>query len=260
MNEFERSTVRWAKLAVAMSGLAAVFVCLQWYEMHTGSADTHELAVSAGKQADRTKELADRMKDQADQTKIVADQAKVQAGASKLLAQNSVDTLHNTQKTFRDEQRAWVGVQGTTDSRGFTEAEPWIVTVIFFNSGKTPASDVQSSGMFLTSPFPLSEPTKDQVKQLAFRPAESIAPQGVYRQIIGVDYAGGTISDSQRAGEQTLLSQYNFIKTKHLYLYYFGLLKYNDTFGKSHETQYCIFLANPDTKEVGMCNAFNDLN
>lgn len=107
MTGFERATLRWAKAAVIMSGLAAAFVCLQWWEMHTGGKDTHDLAVAAGKQADRTKDLADRMKDQADQTKVlaanlgteatnsgsIAAQAIVQANAAKSAAETARDAL-----------------------------------------------------------------------------------------------------------------------------------------------------------------------
>ncbi len=51
MTGFEKSTLRWAKTAVIMSGLAALFVCGQWWEMHKGSTDTHNLAAAAGSQA-----------------------------------------------------------------------------------------------------------------------------------------------------------------------------------------------------------------
>lgn len=47
MSSFERSTLRWAKTAVFMSALAAIFVCGQWWEMHTGGVDTHNLASAA---------------------------------------------------------------------------------------------------------------------------------------------------------------------------------------------------------------------
>lgn len=52
MSSFEKTTLRWAKLAVCMSGVAALFVCLQWYEMHEGGADTHTLAQAAKESAD----------------------------------------------------------------------------------------------------------------------------------------------------------------------------------------------------------------
>lgn len=42
-------------------------------------------------------------------------------------------------------------------------------------------------------------------------------------------------------------------------MYCFGVLKYDDVFGNHRETEYCIYLANPDTKEVGVCDTFNDV-
>jgi hypothetical protein len=47
MSDFERSTLQWAKTAVFMSALAAIFVCGQWWEMHAGGVDTHNLASAA---------------------------------------------------------------------------------------------------------------------------------------------------------------------------------------------------------------------
>lgn len=52
MNDFERSTIRLAKVAVLLSAATGLFICLQWCEMHTGGNDTHTLAVTAGTQAD----------------------------------------------------------------------------------------------------------------------------------------------------------------------------------------------------------------
>jgi hypothetical protein len=47
MTGFEKSTLTWARTAVIMSGLAAIFVCAQWYEMHESGTDTHNLALAA---------------------------------------------------------------------------------------------------------------------------------------------------------------------------------------------------------------------
>jgi cell division protein FtsL len=59
MTGFEKSTLRWAKVAVLMSFLAAIFVCAQWYEMHSCAGDTHELAVAAKTQSDITKRVTE---------------------------------------------------------------------------------------------------------------------------------------------------------------------------------------------------------
>jgi hypothetical protein len=217
-------------------------------------------AVSAASINSGIGEAVRKLNAQAEASKKLADQALVQAGASKSLAQNAVDTLGNSKQSFRDEQRAWVGVQGIADSKGFTEKEVWQITVVFFNSGRTPAHNVQVSGMYTTLSVPLSGPSRQQIAQLVFRPAQSIAPQGYYRESMGNVVGAEGSSTSQISGQQILASQYAQIKNKQLFLYYYGLLKYEDTSGKPHETQFCILLADPDTKAAGMCDSFNDLN
>jgi hypothetical protein len=93
-----------ATVVIAFGTLvSAGAICFQWYEMHTGGADTHYLATAAGTQAILTsdldiisadqatqiKELAKHMGEQADRTKTIAEQAKIQAGA----AEKQADSL-----------------------------------------------------------------------------------------------------------------------------------------------------------------------
>ncbi len=134
----DRAARSTANATWIIAGFTAVLVSIAWYQyqevenstdlmsrmnriyrqqaaqLSRQAGETHDLAIAAGKQADRTKDLADQMKDQANRTKTIADQAIIQAGAAKQLAQTSVDTLHNTQKAFHDEQRAWIGIETAT--------------------------------------------------------------------------------------------------------------------------------------------------
>jgi hypothetical protein len=192
----KRDSAYWTAAAtIAMAITTAIYTYYarrQWQEMKGSGEQTDRLiglyrqqVAQLTKQAGDTHELAMQAKNQADQTKTIADQAIVQANTNKQLAQNAVDSLANSKQSFRAEQRAWVGVQGTSDSKGFTEKDVWQITVVFFNSGRTPARNVQTSGMYTTSPIPLSGPSPQQVAQLTFRPAQSIAPQGFYRESIG---------------------------------------------------------------------------
>ena len=57
----------------------------------------------------------------------------------KVLAQNAINTLAYNKESFSAQQRAWVGVQGVEKSNGFTEKADWQITIVFFNSGRTPA-------------------------------------------------------------------------------------------------------------------------
>ena len=64
---------RIVDLVAGLSVIATmVFIALQWNEMHSGSADTHDLAIAAKSQADAAKS-------QADTTKTIAEAAKSQA-------------------------------------------------------------------------------------------------------------------------------------------------------------------------------------
>jgi hypothetical protein len=92
-----------------MSFLAAIFVCAQWYEMHAGGVDTHDLAVAAGKQADRTKEIVDQMKLQAGATHDLAVAAGKQADASKALADLTAKQFTASQQLV-ESQRASISV------------------------------------------------------------------------------------------------------------------------------------------------------
>lgn len=267
--------IRWAEkwmvrltAALVVASLASLGTAiLQWRSSENQGVDAHKLAVAATNQSDAATAMATAAGDQVDAGNNFADSAEEinrgVAGAVDQLqaaAKNTRTTIRNAQTAFRDEQRAWVGVLGINDIKGLTETEPWTITVVFFNSGRTPARNVQSSGMFITSPIPIAGPPPEKIKQLIFRPTQSVAPQGTYREVMGKEVAAETLTVSEKQGFQTLLSQYQDIKKGALHLYYYGILKYDDIFGNHRETQFCILLADPSTKEAGFCDAFNDLN
>lgn len=107
-SRYERATLRWTIIVVVINALTCVFIGLQFYEMRTGSADTHDLAVAAGKQADRMRDLAESMKDQAERTKDLADQATIQAKASKIAAESAKRAANIAQQTLHLSERAYL--------------------------------------------------------------------------------------------------------------------------------------------------------
>lgn len=242
----------------------AIFTALTFWLVWGSGQDTQKLITAAQTQAAAADEISQAADDFTDSAywmeEHMDDAAKAMQDSVDTADQNTKATIRNAEIAFRSEQRAWIGVQGTTDSKGFTDSEPWKIQVVFFNSGRTPARNVQNSVAYITSPTPLSGPPAISIKQLVFRPVQSVAPQGYYRAILGNEVAAEGATTEERHGQQQMVSEYPLIKNKTLFLYYFGILKYNDGFGKMRETQYCIYLANPDTKEVGMCDAFNDMD
>jgi len=101
MSGFERGTLRWAKVAVFMSALAAIFVCLQWWEMHEGGGDTHKLAEAADKQATKM----ETMSGAADK---IRDSAQTMAAQDQRIADNAQKSLDASIAAYRLDQRAWM--------------------------------------------------------------------------------------------------------------------------------------------------------
>ena len=167
--------IKWTDIVMAVFTIViAGAAILQWREMVGGGTQTDKLVDYAKTQAQAASDIAQASDDFTDSSKWMEEHMQDAANAM----QDSVDTAdRNTQTTiknaetvFRAEQRAWVGVLAVTDITGFTETEVWKVKVVFFNSGRTPARKVQTSGMYVTSPVPLSGPPLENIKQLTFRP------------------------------------------------------------------------------------------
>jgi hypothetical protein len=186
----------------------------------------------------------------------------MQSAAKAANAQTDISrhSLDATITASRLDQRAWIGVLDPMPG-DFSEATGFPVTVVFFNSGRTPASNVQSAAGFKISPSAISGPSPEDINQLTFRPGQSIAPQGRFSEALRVILPSGDISTpGERKGLQDVISRFQLIKAKKVVLYIYGILKYDDAFGKHRTTNFCIFMADPDTKRFGFCDNFNDLN
>lgn len=144
MSSFERSTLKWARTAVILSGIAALLVCLQWHEMRKGGEDTHDLAVASGKEADRMKDFADRMKDQADKTQTLADRMKDQAENTKALVNLTAKQVTSNQELLESQEASLAVSFGRVfNPIIFQAGAPSIVfSVILQNAGAIKATHV----------------------------------------------------------------------------------------------------------------------
>jgi cell division protein FtsL len=282
-SSFEKATLRWAKLAVFMSAIAALFVCLQWYEMHSGGQDTHDLAAAAGKQADaagkqadaagkevdRMKDFADKMKEQADRTKELAEQAKVQAAA----AQKSADIAHDA---LTRSNRPWVGVDSVhlTEPIGFIKAgdekDPtYFVSgsfeITIKNYGSSPALSVKN---FIEAYDP-SMFTKQK-----FDPKDPFAPLRKFGDstcaMLSNDRNefskknprafGGAIFPTQTTVYTGGISGFAKERAKGAqWIQLVGCTVYRDQFGeKLHHTHYCFIAPIGKTGAVNNCESNSD--
>lgn len=161
-------------------------------------------------------------------------------------------------ESAKNEPRAWVGFLGV-DNVSFSVQTGLIATIVFFNSGRTPARNVEVSMGYVAIDHAITGPNPDQIKQLQFRPAQSIAPQGRYNLYVA-KVEGEQTTPEEVSGFQRLQPYFPSIREKKAFLYYFGILKYDDNLGNHRETQYCLFLVDAKTKQTAMCDGFNDLN
>lgn len=164
-------------------------------------------------------------------------------------------------KATRLEQRAWVGVQDAISVPGsFTDTSAWRVNVVFFNSGKTPAKAAEIAVLSFTSPSSVSGPSEQLIKALKFVPTQAIAPQEKFTFAVGTPNNWVSTMVANRADMESLILKYPLINKGELILYYFGILRYEDNSGVSRETQFCIYMAKPETQEISFCRDFNELN
>jgi hypothetical protein len=257
-----------------------IFAGWTLHEIHSGSADTHNLAVAAANQASHTEEIAQAAQDQVDAANEISDAADSfsetaevaveefrraagdSAAASKQSAANAERTIKNAQQSFREEQRAWVGIAGQGVSQ-FEPKKPIILFADFGNSGRTPARNVmtRTASMLIDARSPILGPNTEHIRMLRQSTPQSgpaIAPQARYSLTIGRDNPPDDTEGMKRAREN-IFANFDQIKSKALILYVFGEISYDDISGRPHVTRFCLFLTDPEAKTVTFCPQFNDV-
>ena len=207
------------------------------------------------------------------QTKLISDQVdsskaealisrgytEQQIHALEAQAQSSRASVAAIQEQMKIDQRAWVGMLAVTDV-SFNKTDGLLATISFLNSGKTPASNVELCKGYRLSEVPLSGPTPEDIKGIGgCGPGKAIGPQGKFNIGWGHAWPAEPTTTAQHQGLSEFLAKYQAIKDKKLFAYFFGTIKYDDAFANRRETDFCIFLADPDKPQIGGCDTFNDI-
>jgi hypothetical protein len=216
-------------------------------EVRSGGADTHELAVQAKNQAERTKEVADRTLAQADATNALAREAKRQADIAR-------DALNL-------EGRPWVGISGNDSFRlQLVKGEPLKIVLIPKNFGTAPALRERSVNKM--EEFP-SLPPGRVPNFNAYTRAEAGPP------IVLFPGSAAQINiDTSKSGAQGNMvfahltdEEIRQIRTGAIRIYLYGSIWYEDTFSKKHRTDYCFMYhpetSNEDTASFTACSEHN---
>jgi hypothetical protein len=243
---------RWdtAKRIVDLSSGVAViftliFIALQWREMHVGSQDTHELAVSAKAQADAAKAQAEIGKDtlaevrkEATDTHDLAVAAKAQADAAESQAtalSASVKEAHALALAARianenavNADRPWIG-SATVSAEPLEAGKAGTASVTVINSGRGPARLLSfKASMHVFDTFPTTPPY-DDVPTWMHGSHSILLPGMIGTNSFPFSPFGSEIMKLVRDGKLTL--------------YIYGVVEYEDLRVKNsrHTTKLCAF-------------------
>jgi|SRR5579872_140390 len=264
----ESSVDRAARRTATATVWMAIFTCvlagtsyLQWREIHSGSTDTHDLAVHAKEQADKMKDMsdaADKISQAAEN--MVAEDSRIADNAEKAMKasnEQSKSALDASIANSRLDERAWVGLLypiKTADGEKLKVGRV-VFKFRFKNSGKTPAINV-AYDILLRGTAP-GDPIPD------YGPA---TPEETYAKFTGIHE-----STVIAPGEEQFISfpqtvfygpkQIEMTEKRQTILYFVGKVSYNDVFPNTprHTTKLCV-VYEPDTGEVGTCPINNTMD
>jgi hypothetical protein len=191
--------------------------------MQSGGADTHELAIQAGKQADAAGRLADQAKAQSEKMAESISQLAAEVSATNNLATESKRSadlaekgLSATQEADRNRERAWIGLTDFTIVE-FDKSESFKFSVRFSNTGETPALMVSDTSAYKFADPGTLGPEKDWITSVdnETEPLPALAPHGTVKLNFGVPIEGRY--DDLIAGKQ--------------WLYLWGEVNYKDRSG-----------------------------
>jgi hypothetical protein len=181
----------------------------------------------AGKQTDRI---------------IVADERLATAMENSVLqAKNSLQaTIDQAQR----DQRAWVGPNGNTSSQ-FRPNEEAKFVVVVTNTGKSPAlhtyAEYTGKSILKGSPMDFTYPS---VVDIAIHSSTVLQP--------------GMLLYLNSAKNPTLnQTQINMLQSGEMIAYIFGKIRYEDIFGKTHHTKFCM-VVDRDLKTFKTCSTYNE--
>lgn len=252
MNAFERSTLKWTRATFFILFVTCLFIGFQWYEMRSGSADTHSLAEQAKRQAEKMSNMSDAAEKirQAAENMVIQDQRIADNARNAIEASNrqSRDALNASIANAQLDQRAWVGVPEFVTTGGSQSSDGKIFSfnellIVIRNSGKTPALNLSAATLALS---------KDSLEKIGDYDAEiakisakfsgqsqmNTGPSGALFPAEQVLSPGAAINQiASQGGQWTIRDDVN---NRFFIPYVLGKITYNDIFSrKKHTAEFC---------------------
>lgn len=263
-----QNSIRWATWCAFIGALIYGAIA---YRQWTALQDQNNIAMSAFRRV--RIDANEQFKQNAEQITVAAkaataaekaaaasEQGAIAAAGQASTAKKSIDF---TIEQSRLDQRAWVGVKEKAKLVSFERDRPMEIDISLINSGRTPARNVRIVFNFALSPSFMLRPSPEQIKELEKGPFiifPSIGPQQTSTIFGGKPPAvGNFLPPRESEGAEYLMRQFDKIKAKELIFYAFGEIRYDDVSDRPHITYICIFISDPDAKEISSCQGFNEI-
>src|SRR5215469_268570 len=153
-----------------------------------------------------------------------------------LTMQNS---LEETRRNFRQDERAWMGITETDMNFASHETEESFIITKFRNTGKTPALRVVSQ--IYIQEFPAGQRPNFLYQKPPNTPAAVVMPNALFML-----HTGGVLPITA-------------IKNRTVSLFHYGSIWYCDVFKKEHRTDFCNEF-HPDQGIFGACSFHEDVD
>jgi hypothetical protein len=261
-----RDTTSTDWLIVLLTAVIAGTSYLQWHEIRSGGQDTHDLAVAAGKQAEKMRDMsdaADKIRQAADnmvtQDQRIADNAQHALEASN---RQSRAVLDETIAASRLDQRAWVAPLNISSTPKLEPGKDFIVQIIYKNTGKTPAK--HSITRYWWEPVPKGAKPAYAMSKVPTISETLIAPNAEYGQTVkpfqeAFDAIDKTLTITADAKEKIKNQWSEQFTSGNVVLYVHGRIDYDDIFNCHHWTIYCSYLTfDHDVASMTVCPEHND--
>jgi hypothetical protein len=171
--------------------------------------------------------------------RIIAADERIARGIENTVGQAN-KSFNASLETARTDQRAWVGVV-KLNSFNFKTGPNYFIPFDIVNSGKTPALNVRTKATLKT----LEKGTQFIP---TYQPPTTVPSLSVVQPQMHMELTTLPIDISA--------SQFANIKNGRGILYAYGDITYDDIFGKSHETTFCVMYWNGLTAPI-TCDTYN---
>jgi hypothetical protein len=230
----------------------------QLESMNSGSVQTQQMITAMQKQAEAatsqattSQALTEQNKDLVAASLIQAEAARQSVGAAQASARAAEKGAQIAQESFYIGDRPYVIIKNFLPDPLDTEKR-WSAVLLFSNTGKTPAIDLEIRVNVSVGPHPFPDMTADSDVLIGNEPSLP-ATRGILGA--GVDTYG--VAETNKPLSKASIDE---IKSGKLFLVVFGDSNYKDSLGKQHMLTFCAIYI-PADEVLRFCpGAYNSTN